>query len=532
MSDLLLDNFKQKIINAGRFLKEPLSGRDIPHDVLMLVPRDVIQKYHILPIKLQDERLCIASDSPSVMTDKVHLEKLIGRKLVIFWADTDNILDALTKFYEITELGRVTGSGPSQADDGPLKTSIISLIWHAVRLNASDIHLLPSASKIYIYFRINGHLEDYSDDYSKIFSPNIAPQIINIIKGMDTSEQANIGNRNMPDSGSFEMSKDGILYDFRIATVPVGGSAGQKLILRILPQKADKARLETLGYSAVDRQMIETALYNNATGLFIMSGPTGSGKSTSLYAQMFYLYDNADGPLNVMTIDDPIEIKVPEFSQVQVRRAASDNIDLSPIKILEAFLRSDPDLILYNEIRSKEDGEVALTASTTGHRLFTTLHASDAVRTLTRFIDLGVSKTTLLSELKLVVAQRLVAKLCPICSRPHMITETERNALEDREFATLAAGMPRERPPKGVYLNCSCNHGYVGRLVIPEIIVFSDKFKEFLMLHEGYASILQYLKAEGFKTMWDKGLAAVAKGEVELAELINVVGSPKIQNLD
>lgn len=534
MNNVLDNNFKQKLIEVNRFISKPLDQMEVSPEVIDMIPRDMVLKYHLFPLKIDGNFLSVVSDSESVLTDKNFIERKLNIPIQVYWADRDNILSALNRYYEISDINRAAGSSSqSSSDDGPLKSAILQMIWHAVRLKASDIHILPTKDKILIYFRINGHLEDYSDNYNKVFNTDLGTQVINIIKDLDTSEKANIVSMNMPNNGSFEKVHEGVVYDFRIATVPVGsgGDFCQKLVLRILPQKTENVRMDALGYSASDRKLIETALYNSSTGLFIMSGPTGSGKSTGLYAQMFYLYDKSNGPLNVMTIDDPIEIKVPEFSQVQVRRADMDNIDLPPQKILEAFLRCDPDLILYNEIRTKEDGNVALMASTTGHRLFTTIHASDAVRTLTRFIDLGVSKSTLLSELKLIVAQRLVAQLCPRCSRPHILTEEEKSALSDTEVTSLVADNLRERGSKTDYIGCSCNHGYIGRTVVPEIIVFDDDFKEFLLHEEGYSKIFEYLKKQGFRTMWEKGLDLVKKGEVEISELINVVGSTKNQSL-
>lgn len=530
MNNFLDNYFKQNLIDVNRYISKPLAEMEIEPELIEKIPRDIVVKYHLFPINFDGEKIDVVSDSEAVLQDKGFIEKKLGFPVQVFRADKDNILAALNKYYEISDISRGSSSTASSANDGPIKKAVYEMIWHAVRLKATDIHILPSKDRILVYFRIMTKLVDYTDSYMKVFSVDMRDQVINVIKSLDTSEQSNLGMANMPNQGSFEESHDGILYSFRIATVPIGGSYGQKLVLRILPQKTETARMDSLGYSDDDRSLIQAALYNSATGLFIMSGPTGSGKSTTLYAMLFEDYDRS-GLLNVMTIDDPIEIPVPEFTQVQVRRAEKENIDLTPQKILEAFLRCDPDLILYNEIRSKEDGNVALVASTTGHKLFTTIHASDAVRTLTRFIDLGVSKNTLLSELKLIVAQRLVAQLCPRCSKPHRLTETERKALTDKEAEILSKCDLREKGSKADYLSCNCNHGFVGLTVVPEIIVFDEAFTEFLRTEESYSRILKYLKDHGFHTMWEKGLALVGRGEVELSELISVVGSSKAQSL-
>ena len=169
--------------------------------------------------------------------------------------------------------------------------------------------------------------------------------------------------------------------------------------------------------------MIKQVLYRNSTGLFLNSGPTGSGKTTSLHAEIHYVLDNINEPLNVIEIAEPIEIYEDNFTQVQTRRTTNEATNLPADKILEASLRCDPDIILFNEIRNANDAKVAVQASNTGHMVFSTVHAADVSRTILRLLDFDVSKITLLSELKLIISQRLVARLCPYCKKPHVLTE-------------------------------------------------------------------------------------------------------------
>ena len=258
--------------------------------------------------------------------------------------------------------------------------------------------------------------------------------------------------------------------------------------------------------------------------MFLNSGPTGSGKTTALHAEIHYVLDSIKEPLNVIEIAEPIEIYEDNFTQVQVRKAANEDQNLTAEKILIASLRSDPDIVLYNEIRNATDATVAMQASNTGHRVFSTVHAADCVRTISRLLDFDISKTTLLSELKLIISQRLVATLCPHCSRPHKLTEEERRILTPEEIDYVEGHLMERGTPQDIKACGHCRQGYSGRTAVAEFVVLDTELRDRLLNQRSFGEIYDVLKTKGYRTMWEKGLDMAVKGQIELGELIHVVG--------
>ena len=335
---------------------------------------------------------------------------------------------------------------------------------------------------------------------------NQIESVTNLIKLMDDSHNVDIMRTNMPNEGSFYLHRGTQNIFVRMETLPVGTVGQEKINLRLLPQasrnRSAKKTLDSIGYTHEDLAGIKAALFKNSSGMFLNSGPTGSGKTTALHAEIHYVLDSIKEPLNVIEIAEPIEIYEDDFTQVQVRKAANEDQNLTAEKILIASLRSDPDIVLYNEIRNATDATVAMQASNTGHRVFSTVHAADCVRTISRLLDFDISKTTLLSELKLIISQRLVATLCPHCSRPHKLTEEERRIL-----------------------TCGhCRQGYSGRTAVAEFVVLDTELRDRLLNQRSFGEIYDVLKTKGYRTMWEKGLDMAVKGQIELGELIHVVG--------
>ena len=284
--------------------------------------------------------------------------------------------------------------------------------------------------------------------------------------------------------------------------------------------------MDSIGYMPQDLRMIKNTLFKSATGLFINSGPTGAGKTTSLYAQINYVLESAGELLHVMCIENPIEIKDERFTQVQVREAEQENLQMLAKDILKVGLRSDPDIFLYGEIRDKGDAVVAIEASTTGHRVFTTVHASNCIKTITRLLDLEVSKMSLLSELRMIISQRLVGLLCPYCSKPHTLTEEEIKILSEEEINFLKNVNLRERGSAEEVTKCSECHGtgLIGRTAVAEYVIFDMELRDALLNQRSFQEVATLLKSHGFKSMWEKGLYAVQNGWIELKELIQAVG--------
>lgn len=520
---------------------EDISKKEIPQNILSYISVETAIKFHAVPLEIKDGRLVIATDTEQTFKQRGQLEEAISYKgpIKIVLTREDYLQQALSAFYKAKNFGKnksnsFTNSVLNDEDITPLRSSLNSMIQAAAALGASDIHILPHSQGVYVHLRIHGHMVDYTSTYN--FDGSQALNITNLIKQMDTSGRVDQTRTNMPNEGSFSIIHNNEEIFIRMETLPIGNQGNaEKINLRLLPQASSSGEdsntsIDELGYLPDDLAVIKRVLYKNATGIFITSGPTGAGKTTSLYSQIKYVVDLANEPLNVITMDDPIEIREERFTQVQVREAQSEDISLTDIKIMKAGLRSDPDIFLYNEIRDSDAAEVAIQASTTGHKTFSTVHAADCVKTITRLLDLNVSKYSLLSELKLIISQRLVATLCPHCAIDHNLTDEELSVLTDEEKRNIDEGLNKgEFKLKSRNLSrrehCPhCNNGLKGRVAVAEYIEITDELRDDLMSAAGFRKTKESLKKANFKSMWEKGLDLALHGKVELGEIIRVIG--------
>ncbi len=518
---------------VGAFFEENLCDYEVPDDIKAKVSHSLVMKYHLMPIKMESGSLVIVTDSERAFKVKNIISKSVGCPIKLMIAEKENLKMGVLKHYGISSyqkssvVTQVNSDDISDPDATHLKMVVEQMIQDAAEEKASDIHLLPYDDGIYVAFRINGHMRDYTERYG--FTAAQAGRVVNLVKQKDTSGQANVNVTNNTDGGSFHIQRHGDIF-VRFATVPIGATENgmQKVNLRLLPQGSQHVTLDQIGYIDEDLKAIKSTLYKYPTGLFLNSGPTGAGKTTSLYAQMYYVYNLANEPLNVMTIDNPIEIREPKFSQMQVHYADAEVANLTEKKILKVCLRSDPDMFLYNEIRDEEDARVALEASTTGHRVFSTVHAGNCVKTILRLLGLDVSRILLLSEIRMIISQRLVGQLCPYCSKPHVLTDDEKSILTDEEIALLSApdANLREKGSPEDWENCKgkCDHGIKDRTAVAEFIVFDNIIRDSLLKDQGFQTVAKTLKEHGFISMWQKGLSLACKGQVSLDEIIRIVG--------
>lgn len=529
-----LDNLGEFIFDepSNMYFRDNICDQTISPDVLKLVSKDMVRQHHLLPLVKDGGTLIVVTDNDQVFKNLAYFEHLIGMPLKPLMCETDNLRLGMDKLYKVSyyqQRGIDDSSDVSyEVDLTPLRRKVNDLLQAAAEDDASDIHILPHSYGIYVMFRINGQLIDVSDVYH--FDRSEALNLTNVIKQMDKSKQADTGRINMPDGGSWYIRRGDVKIAIRLATIPVGNDMNgiQKINMRLLPQTSNRVTLDQIGYQDNDLKTIKNVLFRSATGLFLNSGPVGSGKTTSLYAQIYYLLDSLEENMNVITIDNPIEIREERFTQVQVHRSKNDDVNLTEERILNVGLRSDPDMFLYNEIRDANDATVAMKASTTGHRVFSTVHASDCIKTIQRLLDLNVSKVSLLSELKLIISQRLVGLLCPNCRVVHTITPEEREILSDEEYAKLTAPgvvLYEQAPFTPGVQNCPhCNYGLKGRTAVAEYVVFDNEIRDTLLNNHSFKDIVAVLKEKNFRSMWQKGLDLVISGNISLKELISVIG--------
>lgn len=530
------ESLKQKMIAKGKYIDASLVKLNIPANIVALVDKNIAQKYKILPFNYDEEHqtLYIVCNEDALL-EQDEIEDIFSTRLnatiKLVLTDNYNLKEALKYYYKV-DLNTQSMAHEVQEnieDNAPILNKVKNIIADAIEFGASDIHFLPykfnNRYSIKILYRINGKNVNHSADYD--FTENEIPRISMAIKRLDTSASSDMLRKNMPNKGSF-LTKDklGNDVDVRISTMPMV-SGMEKVVLRLQQFLSKQKTLYDIGYLSKDIDIIKNQLKICPTGLFIITGPTGSGKTTTLHAQIGEVVKNADYEKIVVTIEDPVEIYNPNYCQVQIHETEDNATNFSSQKALQVILRQDPEIILYNEIRNKTDAETVIQAGATGHQVFTTLHANDCITAISRLLDLGVSKVSLLNQVNLISSQRLIGILCPHCQREYKLSESDKILLSEEEYNRLSTIDLKQVGTVEQRNNCPhCNHtGYINRIAIVEYVLFNDDLKDILYHTSSMKEIKEALKKNKFISMWEKGLDYVVAGKTSLIELYNQVGN-------
>lgn len=530
------ESLKQKMIAKGKYIDASLVKLNIPANIVALVDKNIAQKYKILPFNYDEEHqtLYIVCNEDALL-EQDEIEDIFSTRLnatiKLVLTDNYNLKEALKYYYKV-DLNTQSMAHEVQEnieDNAPILNKVKNIIADAIEFGASDIHFLPykfnNCYSIKILYRINGKNVNHSADYD--FTENEIPRISMAIKRLDTSASSDMLRKNMPNKGSF-LTKDklGNDVDVRISTMPMV-SGMEKVVLRLQQFLSKQKTLYDIGYLSKDIDIIKNQLKICPTGLFIITGPTGSGKTTTLHAQIGEVVKNADYEKIVVTIEDPVEIYNPNYCQVQIHETEDNATNFSSQKALQVILRQDPEIILYNEIRNKTDAETVIQAGATGHQVFTTLHANDCITAISRLLDLGVSKVSLLNQVNLISSQRLIGILCPHCQREYKLSESDKILLSEEEYNRLSTIDLKQVGTVEQRNNCPhCNHtGYINRIAIVEYVLFNDDLKDILYHTSSMKEIKEALKKNKFISMWEKGLDYVAAGKTSLIELYNQIGN-------
>lgn len=530
------ESLKQKMIDKGKYIDASLVKLNIPANIVALVDKNIAQKYKILPFNYDEEHqtLYIVCNEDALL-EQDEIEDIFSTKLnatiKLVLTDNYNLKEALKYYYKV-DLNTQSMAHEVQEnieDNAPILNKVKNIIADAIEFGASDIHFLPykfnNRYSIKILYRINGKNVNHSADYD--FTENEIPRISMAIKRLDTSASSDMLRKNMPNKGSF-LTKDklGNDVDVRISTMPMI-SGMEKVVLRLQQFLSKQKTLYDIGYLSKDIDIIKNQLKICPTGLFIITGPTGSGKTTTLHAQIGEVVKNADYEKIVVTIEDPVEIYNPNYCQVQIHETEDNATNFSSQKALQVILRQDPEIILYNEIRNKTDAETVIQAGATGHQVFTTLHANDCITAISRLLDLGVSKVSLLNQVNLISSQRLIGILCPHCQREYKLSESDKILLSEEEYNRLSTIDLKQIGTVEQRNNCPhCNHtGYINRIAIVEYVLFNDDLKDILYHTSSMKEIKEALKKNKFISMWEKGLDYVVAGKTSLIELYNQIGN-------
>lgn len=530
------ESLKQKMIDKGKYIDASLVKLNIPANIVALVDKNIAQKYKILPFNYDEEHqtLYIVCNEDALL-EQDEIEDIFSTKLnatiKLVLTDNYNLKEALKYYYKV-DLNTQSMAHEVQEnieDNAPILNKVKNIIADAIEFGASDIHFLPykfnNRYSIKILYRINGKNVNHSADYD--FTENEIPRISMAIKRLDTSASSDMLRKNMPNKGSF-LTKDklGNDVDVRISTMPMV-SGMEKVVLRLQQFLSKQKTLYDIGYLSKDIDIIKNQLKICPTGLFIITGPTGSGKTTTLHAQIGEVVKNADYEKIVVTIEDPVEIYNPNYCQVQIHETEDNATNFSSQKALQVILRQDPEIILYNEIRNKTDAETVIQAGATGHQVFMTLHANDCITAISRLLDLGVSKVSLLNQVNLISSQRLIGILCPHCQREYKLSESDKILLSKEEYNRLSTIDLKQIGTVEQRNNCPhCNHtGYINRIAIVEYVLFNDDLKDILYHTSSMKEIKEALKKNKFISMWEKGLDYVVAGKTSLIELYNQIGN-------
>lgn len=383
-------------------------------------------------------------------------------------------------------------------DDAPIIRLINTLLSQAVREGASDIHIEPFETRSVVRFRMDGVLRDVMEPQRVLH--NILVSRVKIMARLDIAE------KRLPQDGRISLKLAGRPVDVRVSTLPT--EHGERVVMRLLDKQAGRLNLSHLGMSDAALDELRK-LINQPHGIVLVTGPTGSGKTTTLYAALSQLNTLQH---NIMTVEDPVEYDIDGIGQTQV----NSKIELSFARALRAILRQDPDIIMIGEIRDLETAQIAVQASLTGHLVLATLHTNDSVGAVTRLVDMGVEPFLVASSLSGVLAQRLVRKLCPACRQKHKATEAELKLLDTKKKSISA-----DTWSPGACTECG-NSGYQGRTGIYELLTVDETMRG--MIHDGTSEgqMREHARNHGMITLREDGIRWLRDGTTSLEELVRV----------
>ncbi|HCL82287.1 MAG TPA: type IV-A pilus assembly ATPase PilB [Nitrospiraceae bacterium] len=512
-----------------------IADHKIDSSILKLIPYETAKRYQLIPISKDGAglRIAIADPSNNLAIDDVKF--LTGMKVSVHVASESAIIDAIEKYYPKKEIEKATAGSKKISDtempglddmnkiigsameditvvedaddkdapkegDAPIVKLVNGILMNAIRSRTSDIHIEPSETLLRVRYRTDGVLQPVLKLPVKM--KNALTSRIKIMSHLDISE------RRLPQDGRIKLKfGDDREIDFRVSTLPT--LFGEKIVMRLLDKSNLQLELPKLGFDEKQLMDFYDAI-EKPYGMILVTGPTGSGKTTTLYSALSHL--NKPG-VNIMTAEDPVEYNFFGINQVHIR----EDIGLNFATALRSFLRQDPDIILVGEIRDFETAEIAIKAALTGHLVLSTLHTNDAPSTITRLINMGIEPIMVSSSVILIVAQRLARKICQNCKEEDQLSET----------TLIRAGFPSDKVQDvKYYIGKGCpecnNTGYRGRIAIHEIMPIRDEVKELILQGTSAADIKKEAVRLGMSTLRQSGLRKVMEGITTIEEILRV----------
>ncbi len=526
-----------------------VNPKDVTKDIISALPERIARQYMALVFKIdEDGTHHLAMTDPDDLQSIDFIQKYTGTKVTIYAASQDNILTCLQAYREgseeeISKTIQVEGEEGDQADevkasdiaeDSPIAQTVNLVLEFAIRAGASDIHIEPRDDYVSIRYRIDGVLREANK-----LPKNVHGALVSRIKILSNLK---IDERRAPQDGRFKINLGGKAYAFRVSTLPI--TTGEKVVMRILNEGSKALTLEQLGYWGIAKERIIDAI-KQPHGMILVTGPTGSGKSTSLFSILSMLNDPK---VNISTVEDPVEYKIPGTNQTQVNPAAG----MTFVNGLRALLRQDPNIIMVGEIRDGETADLAVQAALTGHLVFSTLHTNNAATCLPRLLDMHIEPFLIASTVRAVVGQRLVRMLCHVCREAYTPNEEELSQitkmfnlkideigtlheLEQQAAAENIGGSIKDQPlattPTEILKlyrehpgGCEeCNGiGYTGRRGIYEVLANTDGVEKLIIANATSNDIQARSIEEGMVTMQLDGLIKAFRGITSIEEILRV----------
>jgi type IV pilus assembly protein PilB len=490
----------------------------IPSSVVELVPESVARENVVLPLAQDNGTLRIIMSDPTDFDTVQKLQFILNKDIQPVLAPREQIVEAINRHYgqtetesvdsmlaeftdtaiDFTETEQSTGVG-FEDSDAPVVKLVNLIIQEAVSLRASDIHIEPFADRVRVRYRIDGVLVERDSPPRRLLAPILSR--VKIMGSIDISE------KRRPQDGRIKMNLAGKHYDLRVSMLPT--NHGQSGVMRILDRASIQVNIRDLGFAEDDYQRFQSII-KRPNGICLVTGPTGSGKTTTLYAALNEL-NRPDR--KIITAEDPVEYYLPGVNQVEVKH----QIGLDFARIIRAMLRQAPNIILVGEIRDSETADIAIQASLTGHLVFSTLHTNDAPSAITRLVDIGVPPFLVASSVIAIMAQRLVRIVCPKCKEPDQPPASE----------LKAANLTPERLGGATFMRgrgCNhCNHtGYRGRTAIFELLRMNSAVREMTFNREATQTIRRQSRLHGMRTLLEDGVNKALKGITTLDEVLSI----------
>ncbi len=507
LRDALGESMGKKSVDISHAIIDPAA--------LRLIPQELAKRHHLLPLDYDvvAQRLTIAIADPNDIVALDRLRALVAHDLVIetLLGGESEIARAIDQYYghELTidgilleiETGEIDFRSRSVSFDEysqPVVRLIDALLTDAVKHDASDIHFEPEANFLRIRYRIDGLLRQIRSLHKSYWAAMAVR--IKVISGM------NIAETRAPQDGRISLNVSGRPVDFRVAIQPT--IHGENIVLRILDRQKGIVPLDELGLDDAKLDLLKLMIAR-PEGIILVTGPTGSGKTTTLYSILNHINDEG---INVMTLEDPVEYPMAMIRQTSVAEAAK----LDFANGIRSMMRQDPDVILVGEIRDAETAEMAFRAAMTGHQVYTTLHTNSAIGVVPRLLDIGILPDIMAGNIIGVIGQRLLRKLCPLCRKPYRVDADERRLL----------GIEPQRPAAIIYRAAGCEQcayqGYKGRMAIMELLRVDGEIDELLARRATVRELRTAALEKGFRTLAEDGLRRVIDGSTSLEEVARV----------